>query len=59
MADTYPGVLHLVEVRGEVELDPVRGPGERHATDEQDEEDHVREGSGEVHSLKYTIHWSV
>ena len=52
-------MLHLVEVRGEVELDPVRGPGERHATDEQDEEDHVREGSGEVHSLKYTIHWSV
>ena len=52
-------MLHLVEVRGEVELDAFPGPRERHAANKQDEEDHVRESGGEVHSLKCRIHWSV
>lgn len=41
----------LAEVRGEVEPEPFSSSGERHSTDEDDEEQQVGECGGEVDHL--------
>lgn len=52
MLSSHVWVSELSEVRGEVELQPLASPGERHSTDEDDEEQQVGECGGEVDHLK-------
>lgn len=46
------GADELIEVRRDVEEDPVDGSGEGDSTEEEDDEHEVRIGGGEVHHLQ-------
>ena len=47
----HPGVAQLAEIRRQIEVDPVPGPGESHPAEEEDGEEEVGEESGEVDNL--------
>lgn len=49
---THLGRQQMIELGCEVKLDPLPGPLQGHATNEQHHQDEVREGGSEVHDLQ-------